>query len=133
LRRRSCALLAASAGGSRGPPPQAQPTLADAVRHLILPALALATIPLAVIARMTRASMLEVLSREYIRTAEAKLAGLRNSLFAISLVSIPAYARLSRGSVLALREQEFVMAAQDLGYSGWRELLGQIVPNSLPR
>jgi ABC-type dipeptide/oligopeptide/nickel transport system permease component len=100
---------------------------------LILPALALATIPLAVIARMTRASMLEVLSREYIRTAEAKLAGLRNSLFAISLVSIPAYARLSRGSVLALREQEFVMAAQDLGYSGWRELLGQIVPNSLPR
>jgi peptide/nickel transport system permease protein len=46
--------------------------LADALRHLILPALALATIPLAIIARMTRASMLEVLSREYIRTAEAK-------------------------------------------------------------
>jgi len=47
-------------------------SLADALRHLILPGLALATIPLAVIARMTRASMLEVLSREYIRTAEAK-------------------------------------------------------------
>lgn len=46
--------------------------LADALRHLILPTLALATIPLAIIARMTRASMLEVLSREYIRTAEAK-------------------------------------------------------------
>jgi peptide/nickel transport system permease protein len=44
----------------------------DALRHLLLPAIALATIPLAVIARMTRASMLEVLSREYIRTAEAK-------------------------------------------------------------
>ncbi|MBI2468388.1 MAG: ABC transporter permease [Candidatus Rokubacteria bacterium] len=44
----------------------------DALRHLVLPAVALATIPLAVIARMTRASMLEVLSREYIRTAEAK-------------------------------------------------------------
>ena len=44
----------------------------DALRHLVLPALALATIPLAVIARMTRASLLEVLSREYIRTAEAK-------------------------------------------------------------
>ena len=44
----------------------------DAIRHLILPAVALATIPLAVIARMTRASMLEVLSQEYIRTAEAK-------------------------------------------------------------
>jgi peptide/nickel transport system permease protein len=49
--------------------------LADALRHIILPALALGTIPLAVIARMTRASMLEVLSRDYIRTAEAK--GLR--------------------------------------------------------
>lgn len=46
--------------------------LRDALRHLLLPAVALATIPLAVIARMTRASMLEVLSQEYIRTAEAK-------------------------------------------------------------
>jgi len=46
--------------------------LAEALRHLVLPAVALATIPLSVIARMTRASMLEVLSREYIRTAEAK-------------------------------------------------------------
>lgn len=45
---------------------------ADALRHLVLPAVALATIPLAVIARMTRASMLEVLSRDYIRTADAK-------------------------------------------------------------
>jgi peptide/nickel transport system permease protein len=44
----------------------------DALRHLILPAIALATIPLAVIARMMRASMLEVLSRDYIRTADAK-------------------------------------------------------------
>jgi peptide/nickel transport system permease protein len=51
--------------------------LRDALRHLILPAVALATIPLAVVARMTRASMLEVLSRDYIRTAEAK--GLRQA------------------------------------------------------
>ena len=58
--------------------------------------------------------------------------GLRNSLFAISLVSIPAYARLSRASVLALREQEFVLAAQGLGCSGWRVLASHIVPNSLP-
>jgi len=42
------------------------------LRHLLLPAVALGTIPLAVIARMTRASLLEVLSQEYIRTAEAK-------------------------------------------------------------
>jgi peptide/nickel transport system permease protein len=47
-------------------------TLAEALRHLVLPAVALATIPLAVIARMMRASMLEVLSRDYVRTAEAK-------------------------------------------------------------
>ena len=46
--------------------------LRDALRHLVLPAVALATIPLAVIARMTRASMLEVLSRDYVRTAESK-------------------------------------------------------------
>jgi peptide/nickel transport system permease protein len=46
--------------------------LNDAVRHLILPALALATIPLAIIARMTRSSMLEVLGQDYVRTARAK-------------------------------------------------------------
>jgi len=44
----------------------------DAVKHLILPALALGTIPMAIIARMTRSSMLEVLGQDYIRTARAK-------------------------------------------------------------
>jgi dipeptide transport system permease protein len=44
----------------------------DALHHLILPAIALATIPLAVIARMTRSSMLEVLGEDYVRTARAK-------------------------------------------------------------
>jgi peptide/nickel transport system permease protein len=58
--------------------------------------------------------------------------GLRNSLFAISLVSIPAYARLSRAAVLSVREQEFVLAARGIGGSGRRVLLGHIVPNSLP-
>jgi peptide/nickel transport system permease protein len=46
--------------------------LGDALRHLVLPAVALATIPLAVITRMTRASLLEELTRDYIRTARAK-------------------------------------------------------------
>ena len=41
-------------------------------RHLILPALTLGTIPLAIIARITRSAMLEVLSQDYIRTARAK-------------------------------------------------------------
>lgn len=44
----------------------------DAVMHLILPAIVLGTIPLAVIVRMTRSSMLEVLGEDYIRTARAK-------------------------------------------------------------
>ena len=44
----------------------------SAVSHLILPSVVLGTIPLAVIARMTRSSMLEVLSDDYIRTARAK-------------------------------------------------------------
>src|SRR6187397_1030089 len=47
----------------------------SALAHLILPAVALGTIPLAVIARMTRSSMLEVLREDYVRTARAKGAG----------------------------------------------------------
>lgn len=45
---------------------------ADALHHLVLPAIVLGTIPLAVIARMTRSSMLEVLREDYVRTARAK-------------------------------------------------------------
>lgn len=45
---------------------------AVAARHLILPSMALATIPMAIIARMTRSSMLEVMKSDYIRTARAK-------------------------------------------------------------
>ena len=46
--------------------------LGDVIKHMILPAVALATIPLAIIARITRSSMLEVLRQDYIRTARAK-------------------------------------------------------------
>lgn len=46
--------------------------LKDAIVHLILPAVALSTIPLAIIARITRSSMLDVLGREYVRAARAK-------------------------------------------------------------
>jgi peptide/nickel transport system permease protein len=44
----------------------------DALMHLVLPGLALASIPLAIIVRITRASVLEVLGEDYVRTAEAK-------------------------------------------------------------
>ncbi len=47
-------------------------TFVDAGRHLILPAVALATIPMAILARMSRSSMLEVLGQDYVRTARAK-------------------------------------------------------------
>ncbi len=54
------------------------PLVFDALKHLILPAIAVGTISLAVIARMTRSALLEVLGQDYIRTARAK--GLRYSL-----------------------------------------------------
>lgn len=46
--------------------------LKDVIRHLILPSVALSTIPLAIFARMTRSSLLDVMGREYIRAARAK-------------------------------------------------------------
>jgi dipeptide transport system permease protein len=64
----------------------------DAVHHLILPSIVLGTVPLAVIARMTRSSMLEVLEEDYVRTARAKglsarrvigLHALRNALIPV--------------------------------------------------
>ncbi|MCC8376046.1 MULTISPECIES: dipeptide ABC transporter permease DppB [Photorhabdus] len=67
----------------------------DAVMHIILPAVVLGTIPLAVIVRMTRSSMLEVLGEDYIRTARAKglsrirvivVHGLRNALLPVVTV-----------------------------------------------
>ena len=56
-------------------------TLADALQHLILPAVALSTIPMALIARMARSAMLEVLGQDYIRTARAK--GLKRNVVII--------------------------------------------------
>ncbi|MBD1824119.1 ABC transporter permease [Cyanobacteria bacterium FACHB-DQ100] len=54
------------------------PALIDVIAHLILPAVTLGTIPLAIVARITRSAMLDVLSQDYIRTARAK--GLSNYL-----------------------------------------------------
>lgn len=45
---------------------------ADALKHILIPAVVLATVPMSIIARMTRAAMLEVLNQDYIRTARAK-------------------------------------------------------------
>ena len=81
------------------------PVLVDALRHLILPALALGTIPMALIARITRASMLEVLGQDYVRTARAK--GLRESpvilkhAFRNALLPIVTVIGLSFGGLLS--------------------------------
>jgi peptide/nickel transport system permease protein len=56
-------------------------TFADAAKHMILPAAALSTIPMAIIARMTRSSMLEVLGLDYVRTARAKGVKWRGVIF----------------------------------------------------
>ena len=48
------------------------PALTDALIHLVLPAIALGTIPLAIIARITRAAVLDVTNEDYVRTARAK-------------------------------------------------------------
>ncbi len=68
---------------------------ASALSHIVLPAIVLGTVPLAVIARMTRSAMLEVLGEDYIRTARAKglptyrvigLHALRNALIPVITV-----------------------------------------------
>jgi len=80
------------------------PLLKDAARHLILPALALGTIPMALIARMARSSMLEVLGQDYIRTARAKGLNRRSVIlkhaFRNSLLPLVTVIGLSLGSLL---------------------------------
>jgi dipeptide transport system permease protein len=81
----------------------------SAVSHLILPSIVLGTIPLAVVARMTRSSMLEVLREDYIRTARAKglspvrvivVHALRNALIPVVTVIGLQVGTLLAGAVL---------------------------------
>lgn len=66
-------------------------TLKDALWHLILPSVAVGTIPLAIIARMTRSTLVEVMQQDYVRTARAKGLKERNvvSKHAMRNVMIP--------------------------------------------
>jgi len=82
---------------------------ADTLRHLILPTIVLGTVPLAVIARMTRSSMLEVLEEDYVRTARAKglamyrvigIHALRNALIPVITVIGLQVGSLLAGAVL---------------------------------
>jgi ABC-type dipeptide/oligopeptide/nickel transport system permease component len=79
--------------------------LRDALWHLILPCIAVGTIPLAIIARMTRSSMLEVMGLDYVRTARAK--GLRergvvlNHILRNAMIPIVTVIGLSVGVLLS--------------------------------
>ncbi|OYU82445.1 MAG: peptide ABC transporter permease, partial [Burkholderiales bacterium PBB5] len=81
----------------------------DALYHLVLPAIVLGTIPLAVIARMTRSAMLEVLGEDYVRTARAKglpawrvvgLHALRNAMIPVVTIVGLQVGTLLAGAVL---------------------------------
>ena len=81
----------------------------DAIRHLILPGIALGSIPLAIVVRMTRSSMLEVLGQDYVRTARSKglterlvvqKHALRNALLPVITVVGLSFGTLLSGAVL---------------------------------
>src|SRR4028118_1523614 len=78
--------------------------LRDAIAHLILPALTLGTIPLAIIARITRSAMLEVLFQDYIRTARAKGLGQQPILFlhALKNAAVPIVTVIGIGIALLI-------------------------------
>jgi peptide/nickel transport system permease protein len=101
----------------------------DAFLHLVLPSLALATIPFAVIFRITRASVLDVLDEDYVRTAEAKgltastIRGrhvLRNAMLPVTTIIGLQVGALLAGAVLT----ETVFAFGGIGqalYDAFRE------------
>jgi peptide/nickel transport system permease protein len=92
--------------------------LKDAIQHLILPAMALGTIPMALIARMTRSSMLEVLGQDYVRTARAKGLPYRvvvlKHAFRNALLPVSTVIGLSLGSLLG----GAVLTETIFGFSG---------------
>ena len=115
----------------------------NALKHLVLPGIALGTIPLAIVVRMTRSAMLEVLGQDYIRTAKAK--GLQRSLVVNkhalrkrALASRYRYRSVVRVASLGGhfdRNGVFLAGNRQMGlrrdlverlshYSGWRDLCG---------
>lgn len=81
----------------------------DAARHLLMPAVALGTIPLAIVVRMTRSAMLDVLGQDYVRTARSKgldetnvvrKHALRNALLPVITVIGLSFGALLSGAIL---------------------------------
>ena len=107
--------------------------LVSILKHLILPGIALATIPMAFIARITRSSMLDVLNKDYIRTAKAKglnervviyKHALRNALIPIITSIGTEFALLLGGAILT----ETVFAWPGLG----RYIVGAVSSRDYP-
>jgi ABC-type dipeptide/oligopeptide/nickel transport system permease component len=104
--------------------------LGDGLKHMILPMVALGTIPMAIIARMTRSSMLDVLGLDYIRTARAKGAAeplvvrrhaLRNALLPVVTVIGLSLGALLSGAVLT----ETIFNLAGLGRTLTEAILGR--------
>jgi peptide/nickel transport system permease protein len=102
----------------------------DALRHMILPAVALGTIPMAIIARMTRSSLLEVLGQDYVRTARAKgmrprivlfRHGLRNALLPVVTVIGLSIGGLLSGAVLT----ETIFGLTGIGRTVFESITGR--------
>ena len=105
----------------------------DAIKHLILPAMALSTIPMSIIARMTRSSMLETLGLDYVRTAKAKGVpkhlvilkhALRNALLPVVTVAGLQLAGILGGAVLT----ETIFALPGVGLSVFEAITARDFP-----
>lgn len=109
------------------------PAFKSALSHLILPSIALGTIPLAVVARMTRSSMLEVIGEDYVRTAKAKglsqfrivyIHALRNALIPVITVIGLLVGTIVTGAILT----ETIFSWPGLG----RWLVGSVTSRDYP-
>jgi peptide/nickel transport system permease protein len=108
-------------------------TFGNALSHLILPALTLALYISAIISRITRSSLLEVLNQDYMRTARAKglreryvigIHGMRNSMIPIVTVIGLSYGNLLVGSILIER----IFAYPGIGFYMFRASTSQDFP-----
>ena len=108
-------------------------TFSNALSHLVLPALTLALYISAIISRITRSSLLEVLNQDYMRTARAKglrertvigFHGMRNSLIPVVTVIGLSYGNLLVGSILI----ESIFAYPGIGFYMFRASKSQDFP-----
>ena len=100
----------------------------DVVWHLVLPALTLAAYPIGLIARMTRASMLETLGRDYIRTARAYGIGERRIVSRLALRNALLPVLTVIGLVLAYSADGHVLRRGRVQLAGPGHVRGQVDP-----